>query len=334
LSRVLRRERMTRVKKQERGVAVIALSTSYFTLRPKEPTGEAVVREARDLGFRALEVEYRVTDPQLAEIRRFVARGEIAVLSVHHPLPRPPELSPFEDHEDRPSLASLDREERQAAVRRASETLMRAGDLAAGAAVFHVGWVELDREVDPRELGHLVREGKRESLEYEEALARVLSSRRRRAPPHLDALLSSLDRVSSEAARRGVLVGVENRYHPEQIPHRGELETILRVLDGAPLGYWHDTGHAESLLTLGVIESRTEMLEAFRERVLGFHLHDAEGLDDHRAPGEGGLDFAALKPFVRSDTRLVLEVHPPSRPEAVARSVGILAEAGLAAPDR
>jgi sugar phosphate isomerase/epimerase len=288
-----------------------------------------MVQEARALGFRALEIDYRVTAKQLKAMGPFLARGEMAVASVHHPLPRDPRISPFEAHEDRPSLASLDRDERRHAVRLAAETLSRAADLGAGAAVFHLGTVVLDADVDPRELNRLINAGERESSQYEEHRQKVSASRRSRAPRHLDALLSSLDRVASDALKHKVVVGIENRYHPEQLPDQGELERIFRTFEGAPLGYWHDTGHAASRVALGFLGSQTELLEVFRGRTAGFHLHDAKGLDDHRAPGEGDLDFTVLAPFVVPGTRLVLEVHPPSPPDAVARAVSVLAEAGV-----
>jgi sugar phosphate isomerase/epimerase len=201
--------------------------------------------------------------------------------------------------------------------------------LGAGAAVFHTGAVVLEEGLDPRGLNRLVREGKRETPAYEELRQRVAASRQSRAPRHLDTLLSSLDRLAGEAARRRLVLGIENRYHPEQIPTVEELESIFRALAGAPLGYWHDTGHAASLVTLGFLESQTAPLEAFRGHIAGFHLHDAMGLDDHLSPGEGDLDFAALAPFVTAEARLVLETHPPSPPEAVARAAERLAEAGI-----
>lgn len=310
---------------------MLALSTSYFTLRRTEPAGEAMVEEARALGFGALEVEYRVTAGQLRAIAPAVARGDVRVVSVHHPLPRNPRVSPFDAHEDRPSLASLDADERRAAGRLAAETLNRAADLGAGAAVFHVGSVVLDPGVDSRELHRLVAAGKRESAAYEELREQVAASRSRHARRHLDALLANLDRMAGDAQRKGLVIGIENRYHPEQIPNREELETIFRELEGAPLAYWHDTGHAASLAALGFLASPNEILEAFQGRIAGFHLHDAKGIDDHRAPGEGDLDFSTLVPFLTPESRLVLEVHPPASAEAVAAAASVLAAAGFPA---
>ncbi|NIS46468.1 MAG: hypothetical protein GWN76_11420, partial [candidate division Zixibacteria bacterium] len=44
--------------------------------------------------------------------------------------------------------------------------------------------------------------------------------------------------------------------------------------------------------------------------LIGVHLHDAIGLDDHIPPGSGEIDFAALKPFLKADTIKVIELKP------------------------
>jgi sugar phosphate isomerase/epimerase len=314
-------------------VTVLALSTSYLTLRDTDLSGDELARATLDLGFSALELDYRVTAAQLKAIRPHLARGELSVVSVHHPFPRPPGLSPFDAHVDRARLSSVDREERRAAVKRGVETLAWTEDLGVGAVVLHIGEVELGDEVDPRQLARLVGGGKRQTEEYEDLRARVEARRRACAPPYRDAVLRSLDRLAAEAARRGVTLGLENRYHPEQIPDQGELAAIFREFTGAPLGYWHDTGHAASLVALGFLEKPNELAEAFRDRLLGVHLHDAVGLDDHRAPGDGEVDFAALAPLVGAETRLVLEVHPPAAPEAVRDAPALLADAGFPVGD-
>ncbi len=307
----------------------LALSTAYFTLRDPAPPGEAMVAEALALGFRALELDYRVTPAQLRGLAPALARGELTPVSIHHPFPLTPGVSPEEAHQERPNLASLDRDERRAAVGRVCDTLSRAADLGVGVVVLHAGRAELDPEADPRALEALYREGRRATPGYEELRGRVAAARQRVAPAHRDALLSALDRVAAWAAKSAVAVGLENRYHPEELPDPGELAVVFRELAGAPLGYWHDVGHAEALAALGFLASPTEVLAACPGRLLGFHLHDARGLEDHRAPGEGAVDFAALAPFATEHPRLVLEIHPRSPADAVVGARAVLRAAGF-----
>ncbi|MBI5446429.1 MAG: sugar phosphate isomerase/epimerase, partial [Deltaproteobacteria bacterium] len=289
----------------------------------------ALVDAALRLGFSALELEYRLSDAQYRALARRISRGEVSASSVHNPLPRPPGVSPFRAYEERARLSSLDPEERRVALRLAFETLARAEGVGAAVAVFHLGSVDLAPELDARLLGKMIRRGERSSAAYEDLRERVAAARKGAAPAHRDAVLGSLDRLAREAERRGVVVGLENRVHPEEIPDRADLELIFRELRGAALAYWHDAGHASSLILHGFLDSPTVLLEAFREQTAGFHLHDAKGLDDHKAPGEGDLDFAPLAPFAQKVPRLVLEVQPGGSEGALREAPGLLARLGF-----
>ncbi len=310
----------------------LSISTAYWTLREPAPPGGAIAEGCLRLGLQALELDYRVTREQFRQLEARLVRDGIRVSSIHHPFPRPAHVPAASAHEDGARFSSLDAGERRAAVRQAGEGLAHAEGLGAGTLVLHLGEVVLDPGVDPRALATMVRQGARDTAPYEHAKDEVLAARRAAAPRHVDAVLSSLDRLASEALRRGVRLGLENRYHPEQIPTLDELAFLFAELAGAPLAYWHDTGHASAWATLGLLASQTEPLERFGSRLAGLHLHDAEGLDDHRAPGEGTLDFAAMSPWVPEGAELVLEVHPRAEEAAVTASQGVLARAGFRLP--
>jgi sugar phosphate isomerase/epimerase len=51
-------------------------------------------------------------------------------------------------------------------------------------------------------------------------------------------------------------------------------------------------------------------LQNYADQLIGVHLHDAIGLDDHITPGSGEIDFTALKPFLKADTIKVIEIKP------------------------
>lgn len=313
---------------------LFALSTAYFTLRDPSPRGETVVREVRSLGFFALELDYRVSEEQSKVLRAAIGRGDLKAVSVHHPFPRDPVVSPATAHVEQARLSATDRDERRAALGLATRTLERAEDLGAEAVVLHLGEVTMPDDLDPRELGRLIREGQQGSQRFDEVRLRVEEARATAAATHLDAALWSLDRLLEEARRRSVRVGLENRYHPHQIPNRTEFAEIFREFEGGPVGYWHDTGHAASQVALGFLRSQTELLEAFRDRLLGFHIHDARGVDDHLAPGEGELDFSTLAPFDADGVLTVLEIHPQAPPEALLRGRALLEAAGLGTDNR
>jgi sugar phosphate isomerase/epimerase len=43
--------------------------------------------------------------------------------------------------------------------------------------------------------------------------------------------------------------------------------------------------------------------------MIGIHLHDIKGLDDHFAPGQGEMKFEKITPFLKPDIVRIIEVH-------------------------
>jgi len=57
----------------------------------------------------------------------------------------------------------------------------------------------------------------------------------------------------------------------------------------------------------------------------GFHIHDVEfPARDHRPPGTGTIDFAALRPFVRAEHIKVFEFSPSVTTEQLQQGVAYL----------
>lgn len=125
----------------------------------------------------------------------------------------------------------------------------------------------------------------------------------------MDSLLASLDHLVPVAEKQGVLLGLENRYHYHELPGFDDFEIIFDKFRGAAIGYWHDTGHAHANETLGLIP-KNALLKNYADPLIGVHLHDAVGLDDHLPPGTGEIDFTALKPFLKAKTLKVMEIKP------------------------
>ena len=94
-----------------------------------------------------------------------------------------------------------------------------------------------------------------------------------------------------------VALGIENREALEEVPLDNEMAQFLGEFPSATVRYWHDTGHAQIKEHLGFLHHVTH-LGQLADRLGGFHLHDVEFPgSDHREPGTGSVDFAALKPF-------------------------------------
>jgi sugar phosphate isomerase/epimerase len=118
---------------------------------------------------------------------------------------------------------------------------------------------------------------------------------------------------------------LENRYHYDELPGLNDFDRIFTKLDGAPLGYWHDTGHAHVNERLTIIPPES-LLSNYSDRLIGVHLHDAVDLEDHLAPGCGEINFKNLKTYLKADTLMVLELKPRVMESDVIRGLGFIRE--------
>ena len=62
--------------------------------------------------------------------------------------------------------------------------------------------------------------------------------------------------------------------------------------------------------------SAVDLLKRYSSNLVGCHLHDASGLDDHLPPGRGEIDFPALATFLPPGLPQVIELKPKTPPEA------------------
>ena len=121
-------------------------------------------------------------------------------------------------------------------------------------------------------------------------------------------MLLSLERLNREAEKRGIFLGIENRYHIHEIPDLDEIGLILQRFKGGNIRYWHDVGHSKVQENMGLNRQR-DLLEAYSEEMIGIHLHDVRGVDDHLAPGQGEVDYDEIKPFMNPSIIKILEVN-------------------------
>lgn len=300
---------------------MIGLST-VWTMKRGASTPQEVLDPILDLGFEAIELEFRITGKLLEGMAPSLKAGAPRVISVHNFCPVPDILPPQKAGGDAFNIASLDREERERAVRYTCRTLEVAHELEVGAVVLHLGYIEGEERKDaPQRVYREGRWGKEELQEY-------LKERSLKAPPHLDAVFFSLERVLRRAETLGVKVGVENRYHLSEIPLGEEIGMVLEEFAGGPIGYWHDTGHAAVAEALGATRQK-ELLERYGARMIGIHLHDAQGVDDHLPPGRGGVDFEMVGEFLREGVLKVMEIHPPATGEEIVEGLQFLREKGI-----
>ena len=284
---------------------MLALSTSWQS--GGSTTAEGMLAALKDLDISGIELSYRISEGFYQEMKNPLSRSGLKVVSVHNYFPIPSARSDSKGGGDLFCLASSDDDERQNSIRFTAKTIERAGNLSAAAMVLHYKVVEMNHEM------HLLYQYKNSNqLDSEEAqifIRNKLEERDRLKPRHKDRLFASLDHLVPVAEKQGVLLGLENRYHYHELPGLDDFRLIFDHFKGAPIGYWHDTGHAHANETLGLIASDSLLL-SYAHQLIGVHLHDAIGIDDHIPPGSGEIDFAALKPFLKADTIKVIELKP------------------------
>ena len=282
---------------------MLGISTVWKSGELKD--GQKLMECFADLGFRDIELEYRISGDTFKQIKQFLNKtNDLKIVSIHNFFPVPDILET--GGADVFHFSSEDREERSLAVKYAAKTIQIASELGARAVVLHLGMIQMDAQ---KEFFDLYDAGKIGSEEYERVLEEFKVQRDSRKGKGLDMMLLSMDKVQEAAERYGVDVGIENRYDFRECPNFEEMAVIFEKFGGGRIGYWHDVGHAKVQENLGVVETK-EMLDAYGKYLVGVHLHDVNGYSDHHVPGIGEVDFDLLKKYLKKDTIKILEIHP------------------------
>ncbi len=302
---------------------MISISTGWRSGKIRD--GNELLDEILDVGAKSIELEYRIRRATFEQMRPRLAAGDLGVGSIHNVFPVP---------QDDPSglgsgdvlFSSEDHRERELAVAYAVGTIQTASELGARVVVFHLSKAPMPSRIE--ELKQHVDDQMMDSAGGRRLVTEILDLRRRVAPKAFDRVLSCLDTLVETARKYGVAIGVENRYHPHEIPDFDEIGRILDEFAGGPIGYWHDVGHAIVQERFGIAKAG-RLLETYGPKTIGIHVHDVVGHDDHWAPGTGEVDFALLAPHVPADALRVVEVHSKVTRDELASSLELLERIGL-----
>lgn len=265
-----------------------------------------MLREIRDLGFEYAELSHGTRISLLPGIMAAVDAGEIRISTLHNFCPLPMGV-------DRPApnlfqFSAESQREREQALRYTRKTLEFASRVKAPLVVLHLGSVEL-KDYSSK-LKDMVGRGERDTPKYQKLCDELFAKREAKKEKYVERLYESLREFLPEAESRGIRLGCENREAVEELPFESDFTFLFRELNSPMLHYWHDTGHAQIKENLGFIHHAMH-LESQANRLAGFHIHDVQPpAKDHCAPGTGTVDFAALKPFVKTDHIKVFEFGP------------------------
>ncbi len=298
----------------------LALSTMWGI--GKFPNFADFFSAGANLGFNNFELNHGVNSAMLKGWNP----NTYHIVSVHEPCPA--DIAPATLRDRDWLVSSLDEDNRQQGVAAIERSIDLAQDLGAQAIIVHPGRVDMNTAFDVQ-LRQLYRAGKSSTREYLEKKAEFVALRAARAERNLEAVRRSLRELAEYARTRSVRLGLENRYHYHEIPLPDEVEFLLDTGDQDTLGFWYDIGHAETLDQMGFIP-HAEWLTRLAPRILGTHLHDVIGIDDHRAAGLGQIKWDMVARHVPANALRTCEFQNDNTPQQVANGVRWLIEHGCA----
>lgn len=282
-----------------------------------------MVREIADFGFTHLELSHGIRIVLVPGILRAVEQGLIKISSTHNFCPLPTGVSQAAPNLFEPS--SGEKREHAQWLRHTKRSIDFAAQVKARVCVLHLGSVKF-WFFPPSNKIKAYRESHPEASpgadgKYRQLLRKAGEKLRRSMPEPWRQTIASLQEVSAYAIERGVRLGCENREKFEELPLDDDFPALFEALGpDTPCGYWHDTGHADIKVSLGLINHRDHLTQN-APRLLGFHLHDVNAKGkDHQPIGAGHIDFGMISGFWRPEHLLTLELSPRATTEEVAGS--------------
>jgi sugar phosphate isomerase/epimerase len=299
-------------------VAELALSTMWGI--GQFPSLSGFFAAASGLGFSRFELNHAVNSGMLNGL----ALNGWRITSIHEPCPA--DISTSVLSERNWLISAPDEDDRQHGVMATRRSIDLAHELGAQVVIVHPGRVDIEPGLDSR-VRDLYRHGRLGEPEYRRAKDQLVAARAAHAAINMRSVRLSVAELAEYAGRVGIRLGLENRYHYHEIPLPDELDDLLGMGYGEVVGYWHDVGHAQALANLG-FGSHEEWLQRFASRMVGVHLHDIVGLQDHLAAGLGCLDWDMVACYLPRNALRTCEFQTCNSPEKVTAGVRFLVEKG------
>jgi len=277
--------------------------------------------KAKELGFTHIEANASISPQMFSEL----IEAAVPISSIHSPCPAV--LSSRGIPISSLSLSSLDESERMEAVSFTKKTIDLAASVKARAIVLHIGEVPIDLSLQDR-LYKLCDESHTQTEEYSQVKEELVYQRISQALPYLDAARKSLQELSEYSRQKGIILGLETRFHLHEIPNMDEMAELLNEASESLVGYWHDVGHAEVQQRLG-FSLHEEWLSRFKDRMVGIHLHDILGISDHQAPGKGDMNWEMVAKYLPPGILKVCEIGEWNDEEQMQGVVNLLQKKGI-----
>lgn len=283
-----------------------------------------MLTEMAALGFEYVELSHGIRITLVPGIMRAVEAGVVKVSSTHNFCPLPTGVVQAAPNLFQPSVS--EHREHDQWLRHTKRSIDFASQMKARVVVCHLGSVTFFWFNPARDLRNYLRDhhgaGRTpDDTAYHALLKKCLAKLRKRMPPFVAQVKASISEVLEHAKLKGVKLGFENREKFEELPLDADYPAFLSDFPAeAPVGYWHDTGHADIKEGMGLLQHRSH-LESLAPRTIGWHLHDVDAHGhDHQPIGAGHINFKMVSEFWRPEHLLTLEFGPRLTVEEVVAS--------------
>ncbi len=278
-----------------------ALSTNWCNTRLK--TGEEIADLALALGFDELELGFRTKPEQVAGFRARLDQMPIGSIHAYCPVP----ISAPQGHPELYTLASFDAEARAIARFQVMQNIEFAADMGAATVVLHAGRVPFTtfwrRGLTTAALRQAYGRPR-----FAKLLARAKQTFAKRSAKLLPLFRRELELLLPTLEQHRVTLAFENLPYLEAFPNEEQVQSLVEFFRSPWIKGWFDTGHHEVRRNLNFLPSEFTVETAGMYQ--GMHLNDVHDMcDDHLPPGEGKVDFAALKPLAANVRHIVFEPH-------------------------
>ena len=298
-----------------------AVSLSTMWVKGRFSHMSEFTTKAKELGFTHIEANASISPQMLSEL----IETTVPISSIHSPCPAV--LSSRGVPVTSLSLSSLDENERMEAISFTKKTIDLAASVRARAIVLHMGEVPIDLSLQDR-LYRLCHDSHTQTKEYSQAKEELVYQRISQFSPYLYAARKSLRALSEYSRQKNIMLGLETRFHFNEIPNIDEMAELLSETSNSLVGYWHDVGHAEVQQQLG-FSLHEEWLSRFKDRMVGIHLHDILGISDHQAPGKGNMNWEMVAKYLPPGIVKVCEIGEWNDEEQIQGVITFLQKKGI-----
>jgi len=294
---------------------MLSFSTCWNSGR--HTSGDAMLREIKDLGFDMIELGHGIRISLMPGIQQMFNDGEVRFSSLHNFCPLPVEVMGASP--DCYQFSSIYPQERERAIKQTFNTIDFAVRLGAPFVVLHLGEVRIGPVTD--KLIGLVKKGKLLSREFVRKKLKAVEKREAAAARYLERVKDALKRIVEYATEKNVRLGIEGRRGYEEIPSEREIPALLEEFNSPLVGYWHDFGHIQIKENLTFLDHE-EWLRAIGPRAFGCHVQDCIWpAQDHQPPFKGDVDLKNLVPLLPENCQFVWEMSPRKTADEIRESL-------------